>query len=85
MKRLAIGLIRLYQRTLSRLLPPTCRFKPTCSDYAVQAIEAYGVVRGGWLGVRRVCRCHPFSNGGYDPVPGTECERPGQTMPGSDS
>jgi len=70
MRRFAIGLIRLYQRTLSRALPPSFRFKPTCSEYAAQAIEAYGFFRGGWMGVRRICRCHPWSEGGDDPVPG---------------
>ncbi|MBD3292000.1 MAG: membrane protein insertion efficiency factor YidD [Armatimonadia bacterium] len=72
MRKLAIGLIRLYQRTLSRALPPSCRFTPTCSEYAVQAIEAYGLFRGGWMAVRRICRCHPWSEGGDDPVPGLE-------------
>lgn len=84
MKRLALGLIRLYQRTLSRVLPPTCRFTPTCSEYAAQAIERFGVMKGGWLGVRRICRCHPFSSGGDDPVPGVEPEGPAQAVPGSE-
>jgi hypothetical protein len=65
----ALGLIRLYQRTLSRLTPPTCRFTPTCSEYGYQAVERYGVLRGGWLAVKRIGRCHPFHPGGYDPVP----------------
>jgi hypothetical protein len=72
MRQLAIGLIRLYQRTLSRILPPACRFTPTCSNYAIEAIEVHGLLKGGWLAVRRICRCHPLSEGGYDPVPGTE-------------
>ena len=84
MRRLAIRVIRLYQRTLSRILPPTCRFTPTCSEYAVQALERFGVIKGGWLAVRRICRCHPFSAGGYDPVPGTKCERPERMTLGSD-
>lgn len=83
MKRLAIGLIRLYQRTLSRVLPSTCRFTPTCSQYTAKAIERYGVLRGGWMGVRRICRCHPWSEGGYDPVPGAETEAPDQASPSS--
>lgn len=68
MRRAVIGLIRLYQRTLSRVLPPTCRFEPSCSNYAIEALEVHGLLRGGWLAVRRVCRCHPFSEGGHDPV-----------------
>lgn len=69
MRPLALGLIRLYQHTFSRVLPPSCRFKPSCSEYGYQAIERYGVLRGGWLALRRIGRCHPFSPGGYDPVP----------------
>ncbi|MGI5819991.1 MAG: membrane protein insertion efficiency factor YidD [Armatimonadota bacterium] len=71
-RRFAVGLIRLYQRTLSRALPPSCRFTPSCSEYAAQAIEAFGLLRGGWMAVRRICRCHPWSEGGEDPVPGRE-------------
>lgn len=69
MRHLAVGLIRLYQRTISRVLPPSCRFTPSCSEYGVQAIGRYGLWRGGWLTVRRIGRCHPFHPGGYDPVP----------------
>ncbi|MEA3400657.1 MAG: membrane protein insertion efficiency factor YidD [Armatimonadota bacterium] len=72
MRRLAVGLIRLYQRTFSRALPATCRFRPTCSEYAAQAIQVHGLLRGTWLSIRRICRCHPFSKGGYDPVPGID-------------
>jgi len=78
MRHLAVWLIRLYQRTLSRLMPSTCRFTPSCSEYAVQAIQAHGVLRGGWLAVWRICRCNPFSKGGYDPVPGLEADPPEQ-------
>ena len=62
-------LVRLYQRLISPLLPPACRFYPSCSAYAVQALERHGAVRGSWLTVRRLCRCHPFHPGGIDPVP----------------
>jgi putative membrane protein insertion efficiency factor len=61
--------IRGYQVALSPLLPPACRYYPTCSNYAVQAIEKYGALRGGWMAARRIGRCHPFAPGGYDPVP----------------
>lgn len=69
MKTITVGLIKLYQNTLSRVLPPSCRFQPTCSHYGVEAIEKYGFFKGGWLTTKRVCRCHPFTPGGYDPVP----------------
>lgn len=61
--------IRFYRRFVSPLTPASCRFSPTCSVYAQDAIEAHGVLRGGWLAGRRVLRCHPFGGGGYDPVP----------------
>ena len=69
MRSVLLGAIRLYQITLSRVLPPTCRFLPSCSQYSYEAISRYGVSRGGWLAVKRVARCHPFNPGGYDPVP----------------
>jgi len=69
MRRLALLLIRGYKRFISPLLPPSCRFTPTCSEYGYEAIEKYGIIRGGWLTVRRISRCHPFHAGGYDPVP----------------
>jgi len=69
MKKIALGLIRLYQNSLSRVMPPSCRFRPTCSQYTFEAIERFGVVKGIWLGARRLTRCHPFNKGGYDPVP----------------
>ncbi|MDO9557661.1 MAG: membrane protein insertion efficiency factor YidD [Coriobacteriia bacterium] len=61
--------IRVYQRLISPLVPPTCRFHPTCSAYAIMAIERHGIFRGGWLALKRVGRCHPWNPGGYDPVP----------------
>ena len=69
MERLALGLIRLYQLTLSQVMLPTCRFLPTCSQYTYEAISRYGLFKGGWLGAKRLSRCHPFHPGGYDPVP----------------
>jgi putative membrane protein insertion efficiency factor len=68
-KTIALALIRFWQLTLSRVLPPSCRFEPSCSQYGYEAITRYGFVRGGWLAVKRVSRCHPFNPGGYDPVP----------------
>lgn len=65
----AVFILRAYKRWLSPLLPPACRFEPTCSVYAAEAIARHGLVKGGWLGLRRVLRCHPFHPGGYDPVP----------------
>jgi len=62
-------LIRLYQNTISQAMPPTCRFEPSCSEYAYQALAKYGLFKGGWLAIKRVSRCHPFNPGGYDPVP----------------
>lgn len=65
-----LGLIRLYQLTLSRLMPPnTCRFYPSCSRYGFEAVQKYGVFKGGWMAFWRVMRCNPFHPGGYDPVP----------------
>ncbi len=65
---LAIGLLRIYKLVLSPLLPSACRFYPTCSDYMRQAIEKHGIIRGFSMGVRRLSRCHPFHEGGFDPV-----------------
>ena len=69
MKGLALGLVRFYQLTLSQVMPPSCRFMPTCSQYTYEAIARYGLLKGIWMGVRRILRCHPFNEGGYDPVP----------------
>jgi putative membrane protein insertion efficiency factor len=69
MKYVAMALIRLYQLTLSPLLPPSCRFEPSCSHYSYDAIKRFGFVKGGWLSIKRISRCHPFHPGGYDPVP----------------
>jgi hypothetical protein len=67
-KKVFVGIIRFYQVAISPLFPPTCRFIPTCSQYAVQAIDQYGAFRGGFVALRRILRCHPFCKGGYDPV-----------------
>ncbi len=69
MKQIALLLIRIYQNTLSVWLPPSCRFTPSCSQYGYEAIQKYGVLKGGWLAAKRISRCHPFNPGGYDPVP----------------
>jgi len=69
LKWLALGLIRFYQKFISPMLPPSCRFYPSCSHYTYEAIKIHGFFRGSWLGIRRISRCHPFNPGGYDPVP----------------
>jgi putative membrane protein insertion efficiency factor len=69
MKYVGMALIRLYQMTLSKALPPSCRFEPSCSRYTYQAIDKYGLIKGSWLGFKRILRCNPFNPGGYDPVP----------------
>ncbi len=69
MKYLLIQLIRGYRLLISPLFPPTCRFQPTCSNYAITAIERFGVIKGSIMAVKRILRCHPFHPGGYDPVP----------------
>jgi putative membrane protein insertion efficiency factor len=69
MKGLALGLIKIYQHTWSQVMPAACRFEPTCSHYTYEAIRKYGFFKGTWLGMRRFFRCHPWHEGGYDPVP----------------
>lgn len=68
MKYVLIALIRFYQLVVSPLLPPSCRFTPTCSAYTMEAVKKYGALRGSYMGIRRLLRCHPFHPGGYDPV-----------------
>ncbi len=70
MTRLLVGLIRVYQGTLAAVLGGHCRFQPTCSQYAIEALQAYGFFRGLWLAIKRVAKCHPWHGGGMDPVPG---------------
>ena len=68
-QRAIVGALRVYKRFVSPVLPPACRFWPTCSEYSIEAVEVHGVLRGGWLALRRIARCHPFHRGGVDPVP----------------
>lgn len=69
MKRLLMKMIRFYRKYISQMTPPTCRFYPTCSEYALEALERYGAVKGSWLSIKRIGKCHPFHSGGFDPVP----------------
>jgi uncharacterized protein len=69
MRRIPLALIRFYQIAISPIFPSACRFQPTCSQYGYEAISRYGIIKGGWMTVRRIGRCHPFSRSGYDPVP----------------
>ena len=69
MKHILSASIRVYRYAISPLLPPSCRFHPSCSAYALEAVERYGAVRGAWLALKRLLRCHPWHRGGYDPVP----------------
>ena len=69
LKYLGLIPIRIYKLTLSRVLPPSCIYKPSCSEYTYEAIDKYGLLRGCWMGAKRILRCHPFHQGGYDPVP----------------
>ncbi len=69
MKKFVTSAIRFYQRQISPLSPPRCRYLPTCSEYALEAVEKYGAVKGSWLAAKRILRCNPFHKGGYDPVP----------------
>lgn len=69
LKTIFIFCVRCWQRGPSRILPPTCRYLPTCSPYTIEAIEKHGAIRGSWLGAKRLLRCHPWGGSGYDPVP----------------
>jgi hypothetical protein len=72
LKKLLLWLIKGYRYFISPLVPPTCRFQPTCSQYAIEAITVHGTFKGSWLAVNRILRCHPFHPGGYDPVPSSD-------------
>jgi len=72
--RILTSLIRVYQYLISPILPKSCRFYPTCSEYTRQALEKFGVFKGSWLGIKRILRCHPFHAGGFDPVPDKEIQ-----------
>ncbi len=72
MKAVIMAVLRGYKRLVSPLLPPACRYVPSCSEYALEAVERYGALRGSALAAWRLLRCHPFAKGGYDPVPSTE-------------
>ncbi|GGM37645.1 putative membrane protein insertion efficiency factor [Paraliobacillus quinghaiensis] len=69
MKYLFLGIIRLYQKFISPIKPPSCRFYPTCSHYGMEAIQRFGAVKGGYLTIKRILKCQPFHSGGFDPVP----------------
>ncbi|WP_066567573.1 membrane protein insertion efficiency factor YidD [Snodgrassella sp. CFCC 13594] len=69
LRNILLMLVRFYQYVISPMLPPRCRYTPTCSQYAVEALQKYGAIKGGWLALKRICRCHPFGGSGHDPVP----------------
>lgn len=66
---LVIFAVRVYQNTLGLVFPPSCRFYPSCSEYAIEALKKFGLIKGGWLSVKRLSKCHPFNPGGFDPIP----------------
>ena len=76
MRTLVLLLLRGYKKTISPMLPPSCRYVPTCSEYAMEAVERHGALRGSWMAVTRVLRCHPFAKGGYDPVSPSKHDAP---------
>lgn len=68
-RRVALALVSFYRKYISPMFPPSCRYVPTCSEYAMIALQRYGFIRGSWMAIKRICRCHPWHPGGYDPVP----------------
>ena len=75
MKKILMYIIKFYQKLISPLTPPSCRFYPTCSHYGLEAIEKHGAIKGSWLAIRRISKCHPFHEGGFDPVPEKNSEQ----------
>ncbi|UOB20032.1 membrane protein insertion efficiency factor YidD [Macrococcus armenti] len=75
MKQLLLAIIKFYRKFISPMTPPTCRFHPTCSQYGLEAIETHGAIKGGYLTVKRILKCHPFHPGGFDPVPPKKDEK----------
>ena len=75
MKKILMFIIKIYQKVISPLTPPSCRFYPTCSHYGIEAIEKHGALKGSWLAIRRISKCHPFHEGGFDPVPEKESKK----------
>ncbi len=69
-----VWLVKGYRLLVSPFLPPSCRYTPTCSEYAIEALQRHGAIKGGWLAVKRIGRCHPWGSEGYDPVPGSDVE-----------
>jgi putative membrane protein insertion efficiency factor len=82
MTKILQSLLRFYQLAISPLSPPSCRFYPSCSNYAIEALRTHGAARGSWLAVRRICRCHPWNPGGVDPVPAANGKQPPTTARG---
>jgi uncharacterized protein len=78
LKKILIAIIRFYQVAISPIKPPTCRFYPTCSHYGLEAVQRFGAVKGGWLTIKRILKCHPFHPGGIDPVPDKEISPTGK-------
>ena len=72
MRRVLMAMVRFYRSFISPLTPPSCRYQPTCSAYALEALERHGAIRGSWMAARRILRCHPWGGSGYDPVPGAD-------------
>lgn len=68
-KRVAMALVGFYRKYISPMFPPSCRYVPSCSEYAMIALQRYGFIKGSWMAIKRICRCHPWHPGGYDPVP----------------
>ena len=78
LKKILLFIIEFYRRYISPLFPPSCRFQPTCSQYAIEAIDRFGAIKGSYLAIKRILRCHPFCKGGYDPIPNNLMEMVGQ-------